>query len=197
MVDIAVKDKSRKEECSPCMEDGGVLSPVYDAVEEPRSFPVNVDNDATDTEYSVITEANISYKTMLGTANDISTTNNKQIAVKKSEDVSCKRFICILVTITLVTIISLVCLAILFINISKFTQAISLQWTFSSQNDSVFMSQLQQINKTLINIQDQIMTLSREEMENKAALSNDIQQLNTSIDMQLSTLHNQTQLATE
>ena len=30
-------------------------------------------------------------------------------------------------------------------------------------------------------------------MENNAAQSNNIQQLNTSIDMQLSTLHNQTQ----
>ena len=55
------------------------------------------------------------------------------------------------------------------------------------------MLQLQQINKSLTSIQDQITTLSREEMENNAAQSNSIQQLNTSIDMQLSILHNQTQ----
>ena len=55
------------------------------------------------------------------------------------------------------------------------------------------MLQLEKINKSLTNIQDQITTLSREEMENNAAQSNNIQQLNTSIDMQLTTLNNQIQ----
>ena len=118
-------------------------------------------------------------------------------AKSTSEDVSCKRFICILVTITLVTLISLACLVVLFAEIAKLkSQSVSPQQTSSSQqirNESVFMLQLQQINKNLTSIQDQITTLSREEMENNAAQSNNIQQLNTSIDMQLSTLHNQTQ----
>ena len=118
-------------------------------------------------------------------------------AKSTSEDVSCKRFICILVTITLVTLISLACLAVLFAEIAKLkSQSVSPQQTSSSQqihNESVFMLQLQQINKSLTSIQDQIITLSREEMENNAAQSNNIQQLNTSIDMQLTTLHNQTQ----
>ena len=90
-------------------------------------------------------------------------------------DVSCKRFICILVTITLVTTIALVCLAVLFYKIAQ-----------PQQTSSIVLLQLEQINKSLTSIQNQI---SREE---NAAQSNNIQQLNTSIDMQLSTLHNRT-----
>ena len=92
------------------------------------------------------TEPNISYKT----ATPAAKTANATSRIAEKEDVSCKRFMCILVTITLVTIISLVCLAVLF------------SQTPSSQNESVFMSQLEQINKSLTNIQDQITTLSRD-----------------------------------
>ena len=160
MADInAVIDKLKKKNRSPCKEGstvgGGFMSPLYDAVEadlESRSVPV--DNQGPDAEYSVLTRDDVYPRGLPAGAAATTTHGTNQIAGKHdkakstSEDVSCKRFICILVTITLVTLIS---------------------------------------------IQDQIKALSREEMENNATQSNNIQQLNTSIDMQLSTLHNQTQ----
>ena len=159
-----------------CKEEGAKLtadehvSPLYEKIS-------TLDNDASVTYCSVETGPNISYKTVTPAAKAANATSR----IAEKEDVSCKRFMCILVTITLVTIISLVCLAVLF------------SQTPTSQDESVFMLQLEQINKSLTSIQDQITTLSREEMENNAAQSNNIQQLNTSIDMQLSKLHNQTQ----
>ena len=176
MANINAVNISWRKDCSPCKEEGAELtadehvSPLYENIS-------TLDNDASDTYCSVETEPNISYKTVTPAAKAANTTSR----IAEKEVVSCKRFMCILVTITLVTIISLVCLAVLF------------SQTPSSQNESVFMLQLEQINKSLTSIQDQITTLSREEMENNAGQSNNIQQLNTSIDMQLSTLHNQTQ----
>ena len=170
---------SWRKDCSPCKEESEELtvdehvSPLYENIS-------TLDNEAPDTYCSVETESNISHKTVTPAAKAANSTSR----IAENKDVSCKRFICILVTITLVTLISLVCFAVLFIEVSKISQ---------TSNESVFMSQLEQINKSLTSIQDQIATLSREEMENNAAQSNDIQQLNTSIDMQLSTLHNQTQ----
>ena len=173
-----------RKDRSPCKEEltvGKFVSPLYEKI--------STDNAAPDTYCSVETEPNISYQTVTPAAKDVKTDNATRRIDEKynKKDVSCKRFICILVTITLVTIISLVCLAVLFIEVFKVLR------TSSSQDESVFMLQLEQINKSLTSIQDQITTLSREEMENNAAQSNNIQQLNTSIDMQLSTLHNQTQ----
>ena len=182
MANINDVNMSRRKDHSPCKEESAELtadkhvSPLYENIS-------TLDNDVTDTYCSVETEPNISYKT----ATPAAKTANATSRIAEKEDVSCKRFICILVTITLVTIISLVCLAVLFYKIALPQQA------SSNQNESVFMLQLEQINKGLTNIQDQITTLSREEMENNAAQSNSIQQLNTSIDMQLSTLHNLTQ----
>ena len=201
----AVVDKSKKKNRSPCKEEstiGAFMSPLYDAVEadlESRSVPV--DNQGPDAEYSVLTRDGVYPRALPAGAAATNAHGTNQIAGKHdkakstSEDVSCKRFICILVTITLVTLISLVFLAVLFAEIAILkSQLVSLQQTSSKmQNESVFMLQLEQINKSLTSIQDQITTLSREEMENNAAQSNNIQQLNTSIDMQLSTLHNQTQ----
>ena len=184
-----------RKDCSPCKEEsaeltvGEFVSPLYEKIS-------TLDNEAPDTYCSVETEPNISYQTVIPAANAVKTDNATR-RIDEKDDVSCKRFICILVTITLVTLISLVCLAVLFAEIAKLkSQAVSPQQTSSSQqiqNESVFMLQLEQINKSLTSIQDQITTLSREEMENNAAQSNNIQQLNTSIDMQLSTLHNQIQ----
>ena len=188
---------SRRKDCSPCQEEsaeltvGEFVSPLYEKI--------STDNEAPDTYCSVETEPNISYQTVNPAANAVKTDNATRRIDEKydKDDVSCKRFICILVTITLVTLISLVCLAVLFAEIAKLkSQSVSPQQTSSSQqmqNESVFMLQLEQINKSLTSIQDQITTLSREEMENSAAQSNNIQQLNASIDMQLSTLHNQIQ----
>ena len=173
---------SMRKDRSPCKEEsaeltvGEFVSPLYEQIP-------TLDNEASDTYCPVETEPNISYQTVIPAAKDVKTDNATRRIDEKYDknDVSCKRFICILVIITLVTIISLVCLAVLF------------SQTPSSQDESVFMSQLEQINKSLTSIQDQITTLSSDEMENNAAQSNNIQQLNTSIDMQLSTLHNQTQ----
>ena len=207
MADIyAVVDKSKKKNRSPCKEEntvgGAFMSPLYDAVEadlESRSVPV--DNQGPGAEYSVLARDGVYPRALPAGAAATTAHGNNQIAGKHdkakstSEDVSCKRFICILVTITLVTLISLACLAVLFAEIAKLkSQSVSPdQQTSSSQqihNESVFMSQLEQINKSLTSIQDQITTLSREEMENNAAQSNNI---NISIGMQLTTLYNQTQ----
>ena len=171
---------------SPCREEeltvGEFVSPLYEKIS-------TLDSEAPDTYCSVETEPNISYQTVIPAAKDVKKANTTSRIAEKcdKEDVSYKRFICILVTITLVTLISLVCLAVLFIDVSQISQ------TPSSQNESVFIFQLEQINNSLTSIQDKITTLFREEMENNAAQSNNIQQLNTSTDMQLSTLHNQTQ----
>ena len=208
MADIyAVVDKSKKKNRSPCKEEstvGAFISPLYDAVEadlESRSVPV--DNQGPDAEYSVVARDCVNPRALPAGAAATTTHGTNQIAGKHdkakstSEDVSCKRFICILVTITFVTLVSLACLAVLFAEIAKLkSQSVSPQQTSSSQqiqNDSIFLLQLEQINKSFTSIQDQITTLSREEMENNAAQSNNIQQLNASIDMQLSTLNNQTQ----
>ena len=210
MADIyAVVDKSKKKNRSPCKEEstvgGAFMSPLYDTVEaDLESRSVLVDNQGPDAEYSVLARDGVYPRALPAGAAATTAHGNNQIAGKHkakstSEDVSCKRFICILVTITLVTLISLACLAVLFAEIAKLkSQSVSPQQTSFSQqiqNESVFMliDQLQQINESLTSIQDQIATLSREEMENNAAQSNNIQQLNASIDMQLSTLHNQTQ----
>ena len=209
MADIyAVIDKSKKKNRSLCKEEstvGGVfMSPLYDAIEaDPESRSIPVDNQGPDAEYSVLARDGAYPRALPAGAAATTAHGTNQIAGKHdkakstTENVSCKRFICILVTITLVTLISLVCLAVLFAEIAKLkSQSVSPQQTSSSQqiqNESVFMLQLEQINKSLTSIQVQITTLSREEMENNAAQSNNIQQLNTSIDMQLSTLHNQTQ----
>ena len=207
MADIyAVIDKSKKKNRSPCKEESTVgdafMSPLYDAVEadlESRSVPV--DNQGPDAEYSVLARDGVYPRALPAGAAATTAHGTNQIAGKHdkakstSEDVSCKRFICILVTITLVTLISLICLAVLFVEIAKLkSQSVSPQQTsFSQQIQTGVMLQLEQINESLTSIQDQITTLSREEMENNVAQSNNIQQLNTSIEMQLSTLHNQTQ----
>ena len=124
------------------------------------------------------TGAKNSNQTIITCATKTANTTNP-IAENYTSTKSCKRFICILVTITLVTTytIALVCLAVLFYKIAQ-----------PQQTSSIVLLQLEQINKSLTSIQSQI---SREE---NAAQSNNIQQLNTSIiDMQLSTLHNRTQ----
>ena len=188
-INAAIKDHmSMRKDHSPCKEEsaeltvGEFVSPLY----------ATLDNEAPDTYCSVETEPNISYQTVIPAAKDVKTDNATRRIDEKydKKDISCKRFICIPVTITLVTLVSLACLAVLFAEIAKLkSQSVSPQQTSSSQqiqNESVFMSQLQQINKSL-------QASKREEMENNAAQSNNIQQLNTSIDMQLTTLHNQTQ----
>ena len=166
---------SRKKDCSPCKKESAGLtldefvSPLYEKI----STNTTLDND---TYCSVKTESNISYQTVPAVNNVKTAPAAKN--VKTANATSCKRFLCILVTMTIVTLISLVSLAVLF------TELTQLQQTSSNQNESVFMHQLEQINKSLTSIQDEI-TLSREEMENNAAQSK-------SIDMQMSTLHNQT-----
>ena len=154
MADIyAVVDKSKKNNRSPCKEEstvgGAFMSPLYDAVEadlESRSVPV--DNQGPDAEYSVLARDGVYPRALPAGAAATTAHATNQIAGKHdnakstSEDVSCKRFICILVTITLVTLISLVCLAVLFAEIAKLkSQSVSPQQTSSSQqiqNESVF-----------------------------------------------------------
>ena len=163
MADIyAVIDKSKKKKRSPCKEESTV-GPLYDAVEtdlESRSVPV--DNQGPDAEYSVLARDGVYPRALPAGAAVTTAHGTNQIAGKHdkakstSEDVSCKRFICILVTITLVTLISLVCLAVLFAEIVKLkSQSVSPQKMSSSQNESVFMLQLEKINKSSAMLQQQ------------------------------------------
>ena len=146
MADIyAVIDKSKKKNRSPCKEESMSTSAKADL--ESRSVPV--DNEGPDAEYSELARDGVYPRALPAGAAATTAHGTNQIAGKHdkakstSEDV---RFICILVTITFITLISLVCLAVLFAEIAK--------------------------------------------LKNNAARSSNIQQLN---DMQLTTLHNQTQ----
>ena len=182
---------SMRKDRSPCKEEsaeltvGEFVSPLYEKI--------STDNEAPDTYCSVETEPNISYQTVIPAANAVKTDNATRKIDEKcdKEDVSCKRFICILVTITLVTLISLACLAVLFVEIAKLkSQSVSPQQTSSNHqnlilNESVFMLQLEKINKSFTTIQDKI----TEQTESNALQSDYIQELS----IQLSTQYNITQ----
>ena len=106
---------------------------------------------------------------------------NHIAAKRESEDVSCKRFICILVTITLVTAITLVCLTAVFVELAKLkTLSASSQQTSSSQ-------QISQLQQNVMTIHKEIIELIA---ENNVTQSIAILQL----DQQLSSLYNQTQI---
>ena len=184
--------------------EGEFVPPLYDTIEaESRSVPVDsdivmtetnvcydpvrgvpVDNDIVMTEANVcynpvravpvdndivMTEANVFHSNPgvfpartaainISTAHTTCQIAGKKIQLKKlCKDVNYKRFICILVTITLVTLISLACLVILFIEAEK----------LKSSHDHQLTSSSTQIDSNHLH--------------------------NTMIDMQLSTLHNQTQ----
>ena len=194
VVDPSIPPQEENELTSPLYEEVDVKiksvpvdssGPHCSMITTNKKEPVAVDNDNSDTEHPVTTEANICYQTGLSATtaqknvSTAHTTSNQQIGKQdtaKTEDVSCKRFICILVTITLVTIISLVCLAvlaILFLEVIKLkNQSASVQ-NQQMQNDLI---EMKPIDQNLLNNQN-------------------IQQLNTSIDMilqQLSILHSQT-----
>ena len=134
---------SRRHDCSPCKEEsaeltvGEFVSPLYEKI--------STDNEAPDTYCPVETEPNISYQTVIPAAKDVKTDNaTRRIDEKIKEDVSCKRFICILVTITLVTLISLVCLAVLFAEIAK------LKNNTSQSNNIILHNQIQQLSNTTL-----------------------------------------------
>ena len=149
---------------------------------------VLLDNIDLDAEYSVLAKEKVSNRQFLpeGSAgNSIHTACNQptnHIAAKReSEDVSCKRFICILVTITLVTAITLVCLTAVFVEIAKLkTLSASSQQTSSSQ-------QISQLQQNVLTIRKEIIKLI---VENNVTQSIAIRQL----DQQLSSLYNQTQI---
>ena len=142
---------SRRHDCSPCKEEsaeltvGEFVSPLYEKIS-------TLDNEAPDTYCSVETEPNISYQTVIPAAKDVKTDNaTRRIDEKIKEDVSCKRFICILVTITLVTLISLVCLAVLFAEIAKLKNN-------TTQSIDILHNQIQQLsNTTLQHIHEELL----------------------------------------
>ena len=75
---------------------------------------------------------------------------------KANSDVSCKRFICILVTITLVTIVSLVCLAVLAILFLEVTKLKNKSASVQNQlmgNDSI---ELQLINQNITDLNSSV-----------------------------------------
>ena len=146
---------SRRKDRSPCKEESAELtvgefaSPLYEKI--------STDNEAPDTYCSVETEPNISYQTVIPAAKDVNRLKRQtpqacRITEKcDKEDVSCKRFICILVTIILVTLISLVCLAVLFAEIAKLKNN-------TTQSIDILHNQIQQLsNTTLQHIHEELL----------------------------------------
>ena len=186
--------------------EGEYVSPLYEEVNSVRVNVLSSDTFLENTNTEVTVEANISYQAnprdlaaakSIGTAH--TTSRNSDAADKaKSEDtqdVNCKRLICVLVTITLVTLISLVFLIVLVILFSEVTKLKNRSASAPSQqmgNDSI---ELQLINQNLVNIQqlnDSIDSI----LQQLSIIHSQTQQLtnsNTMLQQELTTLHNQTQ----
>ena len=185
----AVVDVSKKRKNHPGHDKesaeftvGEYISPLYDAVEadlESRSVPVDNEFEGLNAEYSMLARDGMYPRALAAGAAATTAHGTNQIAgkhnrVSTSEDVSCKRFICILVIITLVTLVALTCLAVLFAEIAKLKSHASQQTSSSQQiqNESVFMLLQQQLT----------------------TLNNQIQQLRDTDNMLKEQLHSNTML---
>ena len=180
-------DKSVAKDCSPCNEGSTEYISVDDEAmyTDVKSICSNEYEDPDTNKYTTMTEIGRapaprqfwlqnSNKSTPVTTNEVldrPKTNNVDVIISY-----CNRWKFILIAISisfLVMAISIICLSIIFAEISK------LKASQQPQDESIFMFQLEQINTS---IQDQITTLSREEIDARRLF-----------DMQLSTLHNQTQ----
>ena len=185
VVDKSKKGKKQSLAKNEFAEANSFDSPVYDKTDHSAdTLPVPKKDKAFNSEYSMITLDNM-YSTVnentrprevdqgSGSTTSVMTTKDKKVPKKKrleDENKGCKLFICVFITIAVVTTIILICLAILFAEVLKLkAQTTSTQQTFTDQQTanetedfSGIMFQLQQLNKTL---------------------GNDIQQLNSSIEM--------------
>ena len=185
VVDKSKKGKKHSLAKNEIAEANSFDSPVYDKTDHSADTPpVPQRDEAFNSEYSMITLDNM-YSTVnentrprgaeqgSGSTTSVITTKDKKVPKKKrleDENKGCKLFICVFITIAVVTTITLICLVILFAEVLKLkAQTTSTQQPFTyrqtaneTEDFSGIMFQLQQLNKTL---------------------GNDIQQLNSSIEM--------------
>jgi uncharacterized membrane protein len=122
----AIVDKSKKQRRNSITEDEVVLprldSPVYDMAEIPPPLP---ERSEIDSEYSVITLDNICYQaTIIEQGKEAETTIEGPSQTSNADQQmaggsGCKVFTCIFITIVIVAVITLICLTILFAEVSK------------------------------------------------------------------------------
>ena len=208
VIDPSITNQEENESTFPLYEEVDVKiksvpvdssGPHYSMITTNKKEPVAVDNDNSDTEHPVATEANICYQTGLSATTaqkNVSTAHtisNQQIGKQDTaKTVICKRFICILVTITLVTIISLVCLAVLAI---LFLEVTKLKNQLASVQNQQMQIEMKPIDQNLLNIQ-QLNTSIDMILQQLSIIQSQTQQLtnsSTMLQQQLTALHNQTQ----
>jgi uncharacterized membrane protein len=122
----AIVDISKKQRSNSITEDEVVLprldSPVYDMAEIPPPLP---ERSEIDSEYSVITLDNICYQaTIIEQGKEAETTIEGPSQTSNADQQmaggsGCKVFTCIFITIVIVAVITLICLTILFAEVSK------------------------------------------------------------------------------
>ena len=189
--------------------EGEYLSPLYEEVTVNSNDVITSDTKSAfleNTNTEVTVEANICYQAnprdlaARAAAKNISTAhitsrNSDAADEAKSEDtldVSCKRFIWILVTITLISLVFLIVLVILFSEVTKLKNRSASAPSQQMGNDSI---ELQLINQNLVNIQqlnDSIDLI----LQQLSIIHSQTQQLtnsNTMLQQQLTSVHNQTQ----
>ena len=213
VVDKSKKGKKQSLAKNEIAEANSFDSPVYDKTDHSADTPpVPKRDEAFNSEYSMITLDNM-YSTVnentrprgadqgSGSTALVMTTKPKKVPKKRLEDENkgCKLFICVFITIAVVATITLICLAILFAEVLKLkAQTTSTQQSFADQQTAnetedfgIIMFQLQQLNKTLGNDIQQLnssIEMVQQDQETSTqglikTLSNHIQQLNNSIEM--------------
>ena len=215
VVDKSKKGKKQSLAKNEIAEANSFDSPVYDKTDHSADTPpVPKKDEAFNSEYSMITLDNM-YSTVnentrpreadqgSGSTTSVTTTKPKKVSKKKrleDENKGCKLFNCVVfITIAVVATITLICLAILFAEVLKLkAQTTSTQQSFADQQTAnetedfgSIMFQLQQLNKTLGNDIQQLnssIEMVQQDQETSTqelieTLSNHIQQLNNSIGM--------------
>ena len=213
VVDKSKKGKKQSLAKNEIAEANSFDSPVYDKTDHSADTPpVPKKDEAFNSEYSMITLDNM-YSTVnentqpreadqgSGSTTSVMTTKPKKVSKKKrleDENKGCKLFICVVfITIAVVATITLLCLAILFAEVLKLkAQTTSTQQSFADQQTAnetedfgSIVFQLQQLNKTLGNDIQQLnssIEMVQQDQETSTqelieTLSNHIQQLNNSI----------------
>ena len=182
-------------------EEGEYVSPLYENINSATVANNDLNNVITsDTKSEVLEdtsteETNIWYQTIPRDLPAASTKNSDVADRAKTEnhlDISCKRFICLLITIPLVILVCLIILAVLFSEVTKLKNRSASAPSQQIGNDSI---ELQLINQNLVNIQqlnDSIDFI----LQQLSIIHSQTQQLtnsNTMLQQELTTLHSQIQ----
>jgi hypothetical protein len=197
----AVVDKSKKRRRNSIAENEVALpsfdSPVYDMAETPAVPPPSHGRGEVDSEYSMVTLDNMYSqvnKTKQGREPETTIQGPRQTSTTNADKQraggsGCKIFACIFITIAIVAVITLICLAILFAEVSKLrTQNTSTAQSTTSQlmedDLSSIRLQLQQIQENLTTAKDLIDSVNSRENNTVYLLSEKLnrtqQQLNSS-----------------